>query len=78
MSTPTRETMRADIARIISEDPSEIGDDDSLIDFGLDSIRLMTLMQRWGEQGLKLDFAQLAEKPTLAHWWSLAARQLAS
>lgn len=77
MSTPTRETMRADIARIISEDPSEIGDDDSLIDFGLDSIRLMTLMQRWGEQGLKLDFAQLAEKPTLAHWWSLAARQLA-
>lgn len=78
MSTPTRETMRADIARIISEDPSEIGDDDSLIDFGLDSIRLMTLMQRWSEQGLKLDFAQLAEKPTLAHWWSLAARQLAS
>lgn len=68
----TRDTMRADIARIIGEDPSEIGDEDSLIDLGLDSIRVMTLIQRWGERGLKLDFARLAEKPTLAHWWSIA------
>lgn len=73
----TLDTMRADIARIIGEDPSEIGDEDSLIDLGLDSIRVMTLIQRWGEQGVKLDFAQLAEKPTLAHWWSVASRHLA-
>ncbi|MBB3808081.1 phosphopantetheine-binding protein [Pseudochelatococcus contaminans] len=71
------DTMRADVARIIGEDPSEIGDDDNLIDFGLDSIRVMTLIQRWGEKGLKLDFAQLAEKPTLAHWWSVASRHQA-
>lgn len=71
----TIDVMRADIARIIGEDPSEVGDGDSLIDLGLDSIRVMTLIQRWGEQGVKLDFAQLAEKPTLAHWWSLASQQ---
>lgn len=77
MTALTLDTMRADIARIIGEDPSEIGDHDSLIDLGLDSIRVMALIQRWGEQGVKLDFARLAEKPTLAHWWSVAGPQLA-
>ncbi|MFC0217793.1 phosphopantetheine-binding protein [Pseudochelatococcus lubricantis] len=69
--------MRADIARIIGEDASEIGDDDSLIDLGLDSIRAMALVQRWSDLGVKLDFAQLAEKPTLARWWAIASRHLA-
>ncbi|MGV6872501.1 phosphopantetheine-binding protein [Pseudochelatococcus sp. B33] len=76
-SALTLDTMRADIARIIGEDPAEIGDEDSLIDLGLDSIRVMTLIQRWGERGAKLDFAQLAEKPTLAHWWAVASRHQA-
>lgn len=70
----TLETVRADIARIIGEAPEEIGDDDSLIDLGLDSIRAMTLVQKWQEQGVALDFAQLAEKPVLSHWWALIAR----
>lgn len=81
MSTPsvanhaaafTRETMREDIARILHESPDEIGDDDSLIDLGLDSIRAMTLVTRWRDRGIAIDFAQLAEQPTLAHWWDLA------
>lgn len=77
-STPlTLDAMRADIARILGENPADIGDDDSLIDWGLDSIRVMALVQRWGEQGVKLDFAQLAEKPTLAHWWTVASRHRA-
>ncbi|MGI6244431.1 MAG: phosphopantetheine-binding protein [Pseudochelatococcus sp.] len=73
MSAFTRETMRADIARVIGEDPADIGDDDSLIDLGLDSIRAMMLVQHWRERGLPLDFARLAEKPTLAQWWALAS-----
>ena len=43
MSTPlpaafSLDALRADIARLLHEDPSEIGDEDSLIDLGLDSV----------------------------------------
>lgn len=65
------EALRADIARLLHEDPSEIGDDDSLIDLGLDSIRAMTLVTRWREAGADLTFAEAAENPTLGHWSAL-------
>lgn len=67
----TLEAMRAAIAAILHEDPSEIGDDDNLMDLGLDSMRAMTLVQRWQERGLKAEFSAFAEVPTLAHWWSV-------
>lgn len=69
--TLTLETMRADIAAILHEDPSEIGDHDSLIDLGLDSIRAMTLLQRWRELGMNVEFSAFAVKPELGHWWEL-------
>ena len=56
----TLDTMRADIARILHEDPSEIGDDDSLIDLGLDSIRAMALVTRWRDAGAAIEFSELA------------------
>lgn len=70
----TVETMRADIARIIHEDPEEIGLDDNLMDLGLDSMRAMNLILAWSEAGVELDFTALAERPTLAGWWALAER----
>lgn len=73
----TLDSMRADIARILHEDSDEIGDEDSLIDLGLDSIRAMALLTRWREQGAEIAFSDLAEIPTLAYWWALveAAQQ---
>lgn len=70
----TFETMRADIARIIGEEPEAVEPEESLIDLGLDSMRAMMLVERWKAAGLALDFAELAEMPTLAHWWSVASR----
>lgn len=70
------DSMRADIARILHEDIEEIGDDDSLIDLGLDSIRAMTLVTRWRDQGADLSFSDLAENPTLGQWWRLASAAL--
>lgn len=67
----TLEKMRADIARMLHEDPEEIGDDDSLMDLGLDSMRAMNLVLAWSEGGLELEFAEFAENPTLAGWWAL-------
>ncbi|RDE07842.1 phosphopantetheine-binding protein [Pelagibacterium lacus] len=74
--TLTLETMRADIARMLHDDPRNIGLDDNLMDLGLDSMRAMNLVLAWSEAGVDLDFSALAEKPTLAGWWALAqARQ---
>lgn len=74
----TRAKMRADIARMLHEDPEEIGGGDSLIDLGLDSMRAMNLVLMWSEGGLDLEFSEFAEAPTLDGWWALVdARQRA-
>lgn len=74
----TREGMRAELARLLRLPPEEIGDDDNLIDLGLDSMRAMALLTRWAEQGVELDLAAVAETVTLAAWWALAERALAA
>ncbi|MCF1502445.1 phosphopantetheine-binding protein [Afifella sp. H1R] len=72
----TRETMRADIAAAIHTQPNEVGDDDDLMDLGLDSMRAMHLVLLWQERGLVLDFSELAEEVTLSGWWAIAERHL--
>ncbi|KLJ01082.1 phosphopantetheine-binding protein [Luteimonas sp. FCS-9] len=70
MSDPlTLARMRADIARQLGEAPEDIGDDDDLMDLGLDSMRVLGLVMKWGESGLPLEFSHLAEHTTLAGWW---------
>ena len=69
--------MRADIAHVLHEDPDEIGDHDSLIDLGLDSIRAMALVTRWRAEGADVAFSELAQTPTLVYWWSVAQAALA-
>lgn len=66
------EQMRADIAAMVHEDPEEIRLDDNLMDLGLDSMRVMSLLERWGRQGVVLDFSRIAEHLTLEGWWKLA------
>lgn len=46
----------------------EIRPDDNLLMLGLDSVRLMTLVGYWQEQGLKISFEDLAEEPTVEAW----------
>lgn len=75
MTDFTIEMLRRDIARMIHVDPSEIGDGDNLMDLGLDSMRAMTLVLSWEQQGIKLDFSQLAANVTFAGWWAVVARQ---
>ncbi|NHC60894.1 phosphopantetheine-binding protein [Paenalcaligenes suwonensis] len=77
-TTLTLERMRADIAAMLHEDPSEIADDDNLMDWGLDSMRAMTLASRWRDAGARIEFSQMAEDATLSHWWSLISAHTAS
>ncbi|MGC0422039.1 phosphopantetheine-binding protein [Embleya sp. AB8] len=73
-STLTLDLIRADVAEILGEDPTEIPADENLVDYGLDSVRVMALIERWSrEHGVTVDFADLAERPTLEGWAELVA-----
>ena len=65
----TPAAVRADVAGLLPELP----DDDStdLYEWGLDSIRLMTLLERWRDAGADISLVELAERPTLEHWLTL-------
>ncbi len=65
----SRQQLRADVAEVLMEPASAIGDDDNLLDRGLDSIRLMSLVERWRGAGAELTFVELAEHPTLSAWY---------
>lgn len=71
----TLEQMRIDIARLVNEVPEELENDDNLLDWGLDSMRIFNVSVEWNKTGLELRFADLAETPTLAGWWEIVQRQ---
>ncbi|SHE81671.1 Aryl carrier domain-containing protein [Lampropedia hyalina DSM 16112] len=73
----TLEQMRADIARMVHEQPEDIALDDNLMDLGLDSMRVLNLLVRWNESGIGLDFSEIAEHTTLQGWWSVVEQRLA-
>ncbi|WP_157660797.1 isochorismatase family protein [Burkholderia ubonensis] len=47
---------------------------DNLLDCGLDSVRLMMLVETWRAAGHDVTFVQLAEQPTLDAWTHLLQR----
>ncbi|MBB4909489.1 phosphopantetheine-binding protein [Actinophytocola algeriensis] len=72
----TAELVRADVAALLYVNADEIDEGDNLFDSGLDSIRLLTLLEKWREAGVVVSFVELAEQPTLADWSRLlTARQ---
>ncbi|MFI6688539.1 amino acid adenylation domain-containing protein [Streptomyces sp. NPDC050485] len=68
----TAELMQA-VAEALEVPAAEIGEQDNLIQLGLDSLTMMRLAGRCRRSGLDIGFAELAEKPTLAAWRTLIA-----
>ena len=69
------EQVRADVARLLGCDPAELGEQEDLLDLGLDSMRIMSLVESWRTAGAPgLEFADLAENPRLDRWTELVAR----
>ncbi|MFJ7777540.1 phosphopantetheine-binding protein [Streptomyces yangpuensis] len=62
-----------DVADVLCAEPEEIDPDENLLDQGLDSIRLMSLVSRWRTEGAQIAFVDLAERPTLREWAGLLA-----
>jgi len=75
MNMLERATILSDIARILEVDRDELDPTVSLVDQGLDSLRLMALVELWRDGGADVDFVSLASEPDLEQWCTLLARQ---
>ncbi|MBK4714694.1 MULTISPECIES: isochorismatase [Tenebrionibacter/Tenebrionicola group] len=64
------------LAQLDEEDVPE--DDENLIDYGLDSVRMMALAARWRKALNDIDFVMLAKEPTIDAWWALLSRRSTS
>lgn len=70
--TPAK--IHADVAELLGCDPAELSPETDLTDLGLDSMRIMGLVEQWRGAGADtLEFADLAEQPNLGHWTKLLA-----
>lgn len=67
----TVERLRADVEQVLGEPSGSLGEHDNLLDRGMDSIRLMSLVESWRTAGVETDFITLAEEPTVAAWTRL-------
>ncbi|MFD3810193.1 phosphopantetheine-binding protein [Rhodococcus sp. NPDC058639] len=70
-----RATILADTARILEVEPDELDPTVNLVDQGLDSVRLMALIEQWRGAGADIDFVSLASEPDLEQWCALLAGQ---
>lgn len=66
----TKQGLREQLLPLI-EDADDLEDDDNLIDFGLDSVSVMKLVDNWREQGLDVNFVALAKNPSINNFWQL-------
>ncbi|MFJ7273752.1 phosphopantetheine-binding protein [Kitasatospora sp. NPDC098663] len=67
----TVERIRTEVADLLGEDPADVPLDENLADWGLDSVRLMALVERWRAEGAEVAFVQLAERPAVEAWAAL-------
>jgi len=71
----TLDELRRDISGILEEpEAAEFAADEDLLDLGLDSMRMMTLVTRWNQRGIEVGFVELVEEPTLEAWLALLTR----
>ncbi|MEN1969321.1 isochorismatase family protein [Lentibacillus sp. N15] len=73
MDSFTFDSMRQQVANMLGIEAEEFSETEDLMSLGLDSIRLMSLVESWRQAGLQVNFMELAEKSTLSAWWSLVA-----
>ncbi|MEU4048228.1 phosphopantetheine-binding protein [Streptomyces olivaceus] len=67
----TLDGFRADLAECLFLDPGEVDLEGSPLDSGLDSLRIVTLLERWQAAGADISFVDLAERTSFAQWWQL-------
>jgi bifunctional isochorismate lyase/aryl carrier protein len=71
MTEPLDRAWLATQIALMIEDDDEVGPDESLVLFGLDSIRVMEFASLLKTQGISVSFEELIRQPTPNAWWSL-------
>ena len=69
----SKAALRAVVLPLLDESDEPM-DDENLIDYGLDSVRMMALAARWRKVHSDIDFVMLAKNPTIDAWWALLSR----
>ncbi|QOC94752.1 phosphopantetheine-binding protein [Micromonospora craniellae] len=65
----TDEQALADIADLLYLEPADLDHEADLRDQGMDSVRVMELVERWRSAGLpQIDYIALAEDQRVTHW----------
>ncbi|WP_253378298.1 isochorismatase [unidentified bacterial endosymbiont] len=75
-SVPASKAALRELVLPLLDESDEPMDDENLIDYGLDSVRMMALAARWRKVHGDIDFVMLAKKPTLDAWWALLSREV--
>ncbi len=70
----TVDRVLAEAAHVLAEPAEDIDPAEDLFDRGMDSVRMMSLMERWRAAGAEVEFADLAEEPTVRAWVALLNR----
>ncbi|WP_336853547.1 isochorismatase [Pseudescherichia vulneris] len=71
----SKAALRAVVLPLLDESDEPM-DDENLIDYGLDSVRMMALAARWRKIYGDIDFVMLAKNPTIDAWWALLSREV--
>ncbi|MBW0274569.1 isochorismatase [Nocardia sp. MH4] len=70
----TDEQVIGDVATALGIEPAELTTETDLLDAGLDSVRIMALVEKWRSAGhAEIDFPTLAGDPVLGSWIELLA-----
>ncbi|WP_329388646.1 phosphopantetheine-binding protein [Streptomyces sp. NBC_01716] len=73
----TPASFRTDLAEFLHLSPEEVDLDENPLQAGLDSLRIVTLAERWRAAGADIGFVELAERTSFAQWWQLLSERLA-
>lgn len=71
----TKAQFLRDVAKVLRIGVDELDDVDDPFLAGMDSLRLMVLVEGWRKQGVSIAFIDLAERKSLDAWWDLIACQ---
>ncbi|HWV16350.1 MAG TPA: isochorismatase family protein [Cellvibrio sp.] len=74
----SREWLKQQVLQFIAEDEGEVEADGNLMDYGLDSVQVMSLIAKWEKLGLKIQFEELAKEASLNAWWNLIEKKRAA
>lgn len=60
-----------DVAESLGVAPDTLTPDTNPADAGLDSLRLIMLVEKWRAEGVTVDFQDILTRATLAEWFEL-------